>query len=112
MKEHRTEKLNYDKAFMDSHSSEELADMCENILRQLCTRAEELSELFLKLKDMYPAIFCVADFSLICAISAAPFKDLDAPFKVIMGTKPGITNVAQHIIKGLQEANSGPETRG
>lgn len=98
------------KSILQKYSKDEVATICAEISRKVCDKADELGQLFKALKDTYPEIFCLVDFSLICTFTATPFADCDPPFLCMLGTKNGISNAAQGIIQSLKEIANDEET--
>ena len=104
MKEVNSEKIKVNlKDVLQKYSKEELATICQEISHKVCDKADELVQLFNTLRDAYPEIFGLVDFSLICTFTAAPFADSDPPFLNMQGTQQGVGMAAQGIIKALQE---------
>lgn len=109
MKEVNSERIAVDlDAIRQKYSKNELATICAEITGKLCSKAEELSELFMSLKRVYPDLIAVCDFSLICVVTASPFQE--SPFQTLLGTNEGIGKAAQEIIKALQEVAHDKET--
>ena len=104
MKEVKTEKVKASLGdILQKYSKDEIATICSEISAKVCNKADELGQLFKALKDSYPEIFCLVDFSLICTFTADAFPTGDAPFLCMLGTKNGISNAAQGIIQSLKE---------
>ena len=102
MKEVNSERIKVDlDAIYQKYSKDELATICTEITSKLCSKADELSGLFMSLKNAYPELIAVCDFSLICVVTASPFEE--PPLQVLLGTNEGIGKAAQGIIKALQE---------
>lgn len=111
MKEVNSEKIKVSLGdVLQKYSKDELATICSKITREICSKADELGQLFNSLHKTYPEVFGLVDFSLICTFTAGPFPADDPPFLCMLGTKEGISNAAQGIIQSLKEVANDEET--
>ena len=111
MKEVNSEKIKVSlRDTLQKYSKDELATICSEITREVCTKADELGQLVNKLHATYPEVFGLVDFGLICTFTAAAFPAGEAPFLCMLGTKEGISNAATGIIAGIREIGNDEET--
>lgn len=111
MKEVNSEKIKVSLGdVLQKYSKDELATICSKITREVCSKADELGQLFNSLHKTYPEVFGLIDFSLICTFTAGPFPAEDAPFLCMLGTQEGIVKASQGIIAGLKEMSDDKET--
>lgn len=94
---------------LQKYSKDELATICAEITREVCSKADELGQLVNKLRTTYPEIFGLVDFSLICTFTGSAFPVGEAPLLCMQGTQEGIARAAQGIIAGLKEINNDKE---
>lgn len=95
---------------LQKYSKDELATICSKITREICSKADELGQLFNSLHKTYPEVFGLIDFSLICTFTSGPFPADDPPFLCMLGTKEGIAKASQGIIASLKEIGNDKET--
>lgn len=111
MKEVKVEKIKANLGdTLQKYSKEELATICSEITREVCSKVDELGQLVNKLHTTYPEIFGLVDFGFICTFTASAFPVNKAPFLCMLGTKEGISNAAQGIISSLKEMNNAKAT--
>lgn len=111
MKEVNSEKIKVSlRDTLEKYSKDELATICSEITREVCNKADELSQLVNSLHKTYPEVFGLLDFSLICTFTAAPFSADEAPFLCMLGTQEGIAKASQGIIAGLKETSDDKAT--
>lgn len=95
---------------LQKYSKEELATICAEITREVCDKADELSQLVNSLHKTYPEVFGLVDFGLICTFTGSVFPVGEAPFLCMLGTKEGIAKASQGIIASLKEIGNDKET--
>ena len=72
----------------DKLSTEEHAEITMMCLSKLCSKAEELQELFVQLAKTYGVEMGICDVSMIIQISSPVINNV--PFSCTLGTKEGI----------------------
>lgn len=83
-------------------SKAEISEAFADVMFELCKAADEFSDKFMQLKNKYPELFVLTDIGMITAVSAAPFKDRQAPFTVLLGNYEAIQLTANAIISGIK----------
>lgn len=104
------------KELMQNYSKEQIASICQEITKKLCSKSEELAQLFQALRKAYPEMFALMDFSVICAVTAAPFTTANIPFCSMLGTERGIAKGVmainynhREVVEGGDDSNSNNE---
>ena len=85
----------------DKLSTEEHAEIVMMCLSKLCSKAEELQELYTQLVKTYGVEMCICDISMVVQVSSAVINYV--PCSYTFGTKEGIEHAIVSLVDRVTE---------